>query len=74
MHQRVDHNVLIERGKIRRRNPLISLIVPVFNEKETLGLFVQATIPVMEGAGFDFELVFVNDGSTDGTLTRLVEL
>lgn len=45
----------------------ISLIVPVFNEEETVGIFYKA---VREHVGlklYDIEIVFINDGSTDAT-------
>jgi len=49
-------------------------VVPVFNEEESVALYVQTTRGVLEAAGLDFEIVFINDGSSDGTLQRLMEL
>ena len=54
--------------------PLISLVVPVFNEEESVAIYVQTTRGVLEAGNLDFEIVFVNDGSRDGTLPRLMEL
>lgn len=48
--------------------------MPVFNEAEAVTLYVQTTRSVLEGAGLDFEILFINDGSRDGTLPRLMEL
>lgn len=45
----------------------ISLVVPVFNEEETIGIFYKT---VREYAGlkpYDVEIIFINDGSTDAT-------
>ena len=45
----------------------ISLVVPVFNEEETIGIFYKT---VREDAGikpYDVEIIFINDGSTDAT-------
>lgn len=45
----------------------ISLVVPVFNEEETIGIFYKT---VREYAGlqpYEVEIVFINDGSTDAT-------
>jgi glycosyltransferase involved in cell wall biosynthesis len=60
--------------KTRDYEPLISLIVPVFNEQDVIEIFLDKTSSVMEQAGLDYEYLFVNDGSTDETLARLIEL
>lgn len=43
----------------------ISLVVPVFNEEETIPIFYQAVRN--ELSSYEVEVVFVNDGSSDGT-------
>jgi glycosyltransferase involved in cell wall biosynthesis len=57
----------------RPANPLLSLVVPVFNEEESIDLFLDTVPPLMERDGFRFEIVFVNDGSRDNTLSRLLD-
>lgn len=57
----------------RPANPLISVIVPVFNEEDSISPFLDKTRSVLEKAGLSFEIIFVNDGSTDGSLNRLLE-
>lgn len=52
----------------------ISLIVPCYNEEEALPIFYTETKKVLEGMECDHELIFVNDGSKDGTLSILREL
>jgi len=52
----------------------ITVVVPVFNEAAGLPLFVQRLTPVMDGLGVDWSVLFVNDGSSDGTLERLKRL
>ncbi len=47
---------------------MISLVVPVFNEEATVPIFHQAVRSYAPLQDFDVEIVFVNDGSTDGTL------
>jgi glycosyltransferase involved in cell wall biosynthesis len=54
--------------------PLVSLVIPVFNEEEVLGIFLERTAAALDGAGLDYEYVFVNDGSRDNTLPLLIEL
>lgn len=55
------------------KQPLISLVVPVFNEEQALGLFIETVTQILEQDNLQFEFVFVNDGSTDQTLPYLIE-
>jgi dolichol-phosphate mannosyltransferase len=47
--------------------PLISIIVPVFNEEDVLQELHRRLGAVLDAAGYDFEIVFVDDGSGDGS-------
>jgi len=51
--------------------PVLSIVAPAYNEEKNLPAFIAAIIPVLEGIGETFELVFVDDGSRDGTLGML---
>ena len=51
-----------------------SIVVPAYNEEATLRLFYQATVPAFETLNEEFEIIFVNDGSTDTTQEILAEL
>jgi len=53
---------------------LISIIVPVFNESESIGLLLDEVINVMSFHKFNFELIVVNDGSKDNTHQVLKQL
>ena len=53
---------------------LISIVVPAYNEESGLEEFCRRVEEVMTGAQLRFEIVFVNDGSTDGTLAELRRL
>ncbi|MGH2346366.1 MAG: glycosyltransferase family 2 protein [Chloroflexota bacterium] len=48
--------------------PVFSVVAPVFNEEETLPRFYRRVVDAMEHIGDPFELVLVNDGSSDGSL------
>ncbi|MDR1806044.1 MAG: glycosyltransferase family 2 protein [Clostridium sp.] len=50
---------------------LFSLIVPCYNEEDGVEPFFSAARDALEGQGFEYEIVFVNDGSADATLERL---
>ena len=52
----------------------LSLIVPCYNEAENVQAFQDAVISAFEGCGYDFEIVFVNDGSRDATLHNLKKI
>jgi glycosyltransferase involved in cell wall biosynthesis len=54
--------------------PTLSVVVPVFNEKENVGPLYEEIRLALETIGDPFEIIFVNDGSTDGTLSRLREI
>ncbi|HEY2736810.1 MAG TPA: glycosyltransferase family 2 protein, partial [Thermoanaerobaculia bacterium] len=49
------------------RNPGISLVVPLFNEAESLSILAAEIRTAMESTGKDYEILFVDDGSTDGS-------
>lgn len=49
----------------------LSLVVPCFNEAENIKAFQDATINTFKDSGYDFEIVFIDDGSTDATLHQL---
>lgn len=56
----------------RPADPLISLVVPCYNEEAAIGLFMDEANRVL--AGHRVEFVFVNDGSRDNTLAVLMAL
>lgn len=51
-----------------------SLIVPAYNEEKSLQLFYDAVTPMMDGLNEEYEMIFVNDGSTDKTQEILAAL
>jgi glycosyltransferase involved in cell wall biosynthesis len=52
--------------------PSLSIIVPVLNEEETIGFFLEGVRPVLASLDLDYEIIFIDDGSTDGT-ARVVQ-
>ncbi len=52
----------------------ISIVVPVFNEQDNLRPLLTEIETVMKGLGKPFEIIFIDDKSTDGSLKTLEEL
>ena len=52
----------------------LSLVVPCYNEAENVAAFQDAVISAFDGCGYDYEIVFINDGSRDATLHNLKRL
>ena len=52
----------------------ISVVVPCFNEEESIPLFYEEMERVRISMGEEFEYIFINDGSSDKTLDVLREL
>ena len=56
------------------RRPVLSLVVPVFNECGNVEALVRRALPVLESAAESFEVLFTDDGSTDDTPQRIEQL
>lgn len=53
---------------------LLSLIVPCYNEQDALPIFYRETTKVLAGMDCDCEILLINDGSKDQTLSIMKEL
>ena len=49
----------------------LSLVVPCYNEAENVAAFQDAVLSAFEGCGFEYEIIFIDDGSRDATLHNL---
>ncbi len=53
---------------------LLSIVVPCYNEEETVELYYDAVTKVLHTMDLDYEIIFVNDGSKDKTLEKALAL
>lgn len=63
--------MLIEHPKAR---PHLSVIAPLYNEEENVGPLYEALTTALDPTGMDYEMVLVDDGSKDSTLTRAIQI
>jgi len=61
-------------ARARVLEPGVSVVVPVYNSEESVGVLVSEVIDVLSRRGGDFEIVLVNDGSVDDSWGRIVQL
>lgn len=52
----------------------LSLVVPCYNEAENVSPFQDAVIDAFRGCNYDYEIIYVDDGSKDATLHQLRKL
>ena len=79
MARRSDVRVMSSKGRIFKSMNMeypkdLSIIVPLFNEKESLPELLAWIRSVMDANKFSYELIFVDDGSTDGSWAEIQEL
>ena len=52
----------------------LSVVVPVYNEEENVDALHGEITTALTGAGLDYEILLIDDGSSDGTVDRLREI
>ena len=55
-------------------NPELSVIVPLYNEEESVGPLHEAIVGALDPLGREYEILFVDDGSRDATFRKASEL
>ena len=65
----------VREGRSFRRGPVtVSVVIPCYYSQNTIQKVVSLTREQLVGAGYDYEFVLVNDGSTDETFERIQQL
>lgn len=54
--------------------PGLSVVIPVYNEQENLAPLHQGLMAALAGLPRDYEIIYVDDGSSDGSLAKLQEI
>ncbi len=54
--------------------PYVTIVLPCYNEERNVVAEVERICAAMDGSGYSYELVAIDDSSTDSTLARLREL
>ncbi len=52
----------------------LSLVVPCYNEEDNVLLFYNEVIKSFKNVNFEYEIIFINDGSKDQTINKLREI
>ncbi len=52
----------------------LSVVIPIYNEAENVTPLLAELVPILEKSARDFEILCINDASTDNSLSRLEEL
>ena len=73
MNDTCDRTHVLGEARIHRmeQTPYLSVIVPVYNEEENILLLHTSLTRVMRELDANYEVVYVDDGSTDGTFTQI---
>ncbi len=57
-----------------RKNIGISVVIPAYNEESNVVEVADLITKILSGYGHPYEILFVDDGSTDNTLGNMVQL
>ncbi|MFL2629222.1 MAG: glycosyltransferase, partial [Flavobacteriaceae bacterium] len=57
-----------------QNNPEISIIIPLFNESESLLELTKTIQNALKKNNFNYEIIFIDDGSTDNSWISIKEI
>ncbi|RME99323.1 MAG: glycosyltransferase [Chloroflexi bacterium] len=56
------------------QSPYLSIVLPIYNEVESIPMLLSELVPMLESMGHTFEIICVDDGSRDGSFEELKKL
>ncbi|MCX6553515.1 MAG: glycosyltransferase family 2 protein [Candidatus Aminicenantes bacterium] len=56
------------------KKKLVSVVIPVFNEAENVGILHEEIAAAIKSRPEDYEIIFIDDGSSDGSLAELKKI
>ncbi|MCB0168713.1 MAG: glycosyltransferase, partial [Anaerolineae bacterium] len=60
--------------QIEISKPELSIVLPIYNEVESIPHLLNELVPALEATGHTFEMICVDDGSRDGSFAALTKL
>jgi len=54
------------------KNPVLSIVCPCYNEEAVIDTFLLHIVPILDNLHKSYEILFINDGSSDSTLDALL--
>ena len=67
-HKKFRKEIVVQEGAV------LSVVVPIFNEQDSIELLHERIVTACQGLGKAYEIIFVDDGSQDGTVTILRDI
>jgi len=65
---------MVTKNQPSRKHRSVSIVIPVYNEVESIPILFDHLKKALAGLPFNFEILFVDDGSTDGTYLAINDL
>lgn len=72
--QNIHNEHAVPDGRNHSDHRLVSVIGPCYNERDNIEPFIHSLETVLENEKYDYEILMVNDGSTDGSAEKLEKL
>ncbi len=74
-HSSSDRSMDVAMGLGAPDDPIdVTVILPAFDEQDSVENVYKRVVDTMEGSGYSFEILFVDDGSTDATWSHISDL
>ncbi len=58
---------------MKKKMAMLSIVLPAYNEKQNIANTAKVLSGLLEEKGIDYELVFISDGSKDGTFDEIIK-